>query len=217
MDLAVRIPDKLNALAGVFRCSGRMFWPVYYLLISFLLFIFIRSYKKKTVMAVLLGILVMQVVDTSAGWGPKKLANSVGGQTWTEPFKSPFWEIAASHYKKIRVVPSGASVVQKNKIAYFAGRHKLPTDAAYLARYDTEKQGKLENYGFSLLNTGNYETDTLYFIAAGLADANMATQHVEMALQTLKSGRDICALVDGYIIIAPDWKYGIDSSVRQLK
>jgi hypothetical protein len=211
MDLVVSIPDKVEALASIFRCSGRMFWPVYYLLILFLLFIYIRSYKKKTVMAILLGILVLQVVDTSAGWGPKKQANSVGGKTWTEPFKSPFWEVAASHYKKIRIVPSGVSVIHKNQVAYFAARHKMATDAAYLARYDTEKQDKLDEYDFYLLNTGNYETDTLYLIAIGLSDADMAMQYLNMAMQHLKSGRDLSTLVDGYIVIAPGWNYGTDS------
>jgi hypothetical protein len=198
VNLVFGIPDKVEALASIFRCSGRMFWPVYYLIIWFLLFMLVRSYRKKTVTAVLLAVLALQLADTSAGWGPKKLDNSMVGKTWTEPFKSPFWETAALHYKKIRVIPAGASPINK-EVSYFAARHRMATDSAYLARYDTEKLKKLDAYDVDLLNTGNYQADTLYFV--GPSNGDLAKKH-------LKAGQDVFAVVDGYSIIAPGWKFG---------
>jgi hypothetical protein len=74
----------------------------------------------------------------------------------------------------------------------------LPTDAVYLARFDTERYEELMNHDTVILNTGSYEADTLYIIESPYAKA--ASQHV-------KAERDLLTVVDGYTVVAPHWKY----------
>jgi hypothetical protein len=194
-DFTIPIPDKVTALASVFRCSGRMFWPVYYLLIWFLLSLFIRNYNRNTAIAMLAFAVIIQAVDTRAGWEPRRQKNAIAGETWNEPFKSPFWEIAASRYKKIRVFPAGRSSIHQ-EVSHFAARHKMPTDAAYLARFDSDKLDKLNADTENILYTGNYEPHTLYIIHQS---------HAQIAIDHLKNERDLDANIDGYFVVAPQW------------
>jgi integral membrane sensor domain MASE1 len=52
----------------VLRSSGRLFWPVYYVLLLFLVFVVVRRFRSSVAITILAVALAVQVVDTSAGW-----------------------------------------------------------------------------------------------------------------------------------------------------
>jgi hypothetical protein len=72
----------------------------------------------------------------------------------------------------------------------------MPTDAAYLARFDSDKLDKLNADTENILYTGNYEPHTLYIIHQS---------HAQIAIDHLKNERDLDANIDGYFVVAPQW------------
>jgi hypothetical protein len=139
---------------------------------------------------------IAQAVDTSAGWAPRK--NQIVSQksTYDGPLRSKDWASIVGPYQKIRRIPPGRVGHFPKEIAYFAARHKLPTDAVYLARIDHQRRDQLLKYSEYVLLSGNYELDALYFIDekyAGIAGASLDRR------------RHLFAVIDGYHVIAPDW------------
>ena len=65
-------------LANVFRCSGRMFWPVFYAIIFVVIFLIVRGNNTRTAVYLLGFALVIQIVDTSAAWRDHTRKNDEG-------------------------------------------------------------------------------------------------------------------------------------------
>jgi hypothetical protein len=196
------IPEFISPAANLLRSSGRMFWPVFYLMIWCLLFLLLNSYKKNTALIVLLVALVAQVADTRAGWGPIFPKSSVGKRTWNFHFESPFWSEATTIYRNIRLFPPMEMSPIRFDIAYLAGINKMGTDAADLARYDSDAQEKLKDYYDNIFNTGNYDKDTLYVFDE---------RYLNYAIKNLHKDIDLVANIDGYYVVAPGWNHNHDS------
>jgi hypothetical protein len=194
--LSFWLPDEIVNAAGAIRASGRMFWPVFYLILWYLLFLLVNGSSRKIAAAILFCALLLQAVDTRAAWEPRRQRYAISGKSWDTPLRSPLWNALMTRYKKIRVIPAGLSP-NYAVFAYLAATHGLPTDAVYLSRFDLYKYRKLLDYDTLMLRTGNYEADTLYVIES---------PYVAVARQHLGSKHcDMMATVDGFTVVAPAW------------
>ena len=80
------LPNSLLELANIFRASGRIFWPVFYAIIFLSIFIIIKAFDRRTATLVLSLALIVQVIDTSAGWLPiRKNLMAQPSTTWSSP------------------------------------------------------------------------------------------------------------------------------------
>lgn len=61
--LAISLPQKWVELAGLFRASGRMFWPVYYCIILVAIYYLLDKCKGKLGLILLGGLLCIQIYD----------------------------------------------------------------------------------------------------------------------------------------------------------
>jgi hypothetical protein len=192
----IPLPDVLLKTASIIRASGRMFWPVLYLVIWCLVFLLLRFYRHKAAVFILAIVLVAQVADTSAGWLPRKITDK--DNTWSRQLNSPYWEQIIPLYKKIRVFEPGRVGPVYKEIAFMAANHNLPTDSAYLARLDHEKYYALARHVAHAIETGNYDNDSLYVII----EPRFA-RHAK--LKTTGSRRDLYIELDGIAVVAPNW------------
>lgn len=63
-NLLIDLPDDVIYSAGILRSSGRMFWPVFYIIFVLILYICARALSKNA-LRLLLGIcLIVQILDT---------------------------------------------------------------------------------------------------------------------------------------------------------
>lgn len=191
------IPLVVLNVAQMLRCSVRMFWPVYYFIYVGALYLLIKSFNRKLTLVILSCLLALQVVDTSAGWLPIRRSHSVNSSTWQTPFKSNFWEVAAKHYRNIRVIYPG-HVSKYEDIAYFAARHGMATDAVYLARYDINRERDALNHAVASVRAGHYDGNSVYLI--------IDPEAARFALSTIQAADDLIACVDSFLVIAPGWK-----------
>jgi len=192
------LPPVLRDLTAAFRASGRFFWPAFYLLVLFLVLVVVRGYEPR-VATFLLGIaLIIQVVDTHAGWRGlrgKLMARPVS--TWVSPLTAPFWDQAGQRYSKVRLLMPQYSWGHWVSVGDFAARHRMATDIVHLARQSPAMLRVATDLAATATSDGNYELDTLYVVDDRARAA---------ALLKLDSSRDLATEVDGFTVIAPGWK-----------
>ena len=152
--------DRANLLRG----CGRMFWPVFYALFFVLIRTLFKQYPPRTAAILLFVAVLVQAVDTSAGWRPIRRDLMIAGPTWDSPLKSPFWSQVPSVYQLIRVVPTGNQTPHYSDFAYFAAMHGMSTDAIYVARIDEDNVKQANRQGQLAVRRGRYEPGALYIV-----------------------------------------------------
>ncbi|WPL15601.1 hypothetical protein Thiowin_00503 [Thiorhodovibrio winogradskyi] len=191
------LPDVLLALAGGLRASGRMAWPLFYVLLFALLALAIRRLPAPALPALLSAALLAQVADTSAGWlGPRERMAAPARAALSTPLQDPFWAAAARHYQILRLLPPMNLHPDWADVAPVAARYRLITDATYLARTDQHAQAAAQRHASDLLSTGAFARDTLYVLE---------DHQLNAALFNADSRIDLVAIIDGVPVVAPGW------------
>lgn len=200
--IEIAIPDVVGSLAEVFRSSGRLFWPVFYVIYLAILFILIRNVRRPVLIIILAAALIIQITDTSNGWSKNRsLLMAAPSSTWPTPLIDPFWNEAAQKYDKVRwlltTFPPQQDLERWRTVADYAIRSSLATDAAYLARIDSKGIEQATVKRRDALDFGVFEADSLYFLDE--------SQLLQVALN-IDPNRDLLALIDGFGVLAPGWK-----------
>ena len=193
------LPENLLHLASTFRWSGKLFWPVYYGLIFSFLYLLIKLYSEKMVIIIMSLALFIQVVDTSAGWLPRRqILNQQVGSQYGSPLLDPFWKNAAKRYKRIQLMPLEYGPRQPNWgiLAPYAAINHMGTDSVYIARPDA---GKIERNNSRLekaLFASHLDPDALYIV-----DNRVVTS----VIANINRSRDLLARIDNINVLAPNW------------
>jgi hypothetical protein len=192
------LPKIALKLANVFRASGRMFWPVLYALILIVMFLLVRGYRPRIVVALLALALTIQIVDTRNGWmGLRNSKMITPSAEWATPMRDPFWASAAAHYSKVRSLMPQNQSERWQVIADFAATHGLKTDAVYLGRMSAKALDQARQKTQRMLESGQYDADSLYI----LDDSVLAD-----AAKSVNSEADLLTRVDDLVVLAPGWK-----------
>ncbi|WP_322846238.1 DUF6311 domain-containing protein [Pseudomonas sp. B33.4] len=192
------LPKIALKLANVFRASGRMFWPVLYALILMVMFLLVRGYQPRIVVALLALALTIQIVDTRNGWmGLRNSKMITPSAEWATPMRDPFWASAAARYSKVRSLMPQNQSERWQVIADFAATHGLKTDAVYLGRMSAKALDQARQKTQRMLESGQYDADSLYI----LDDSVLAD-----AAKSVNSETDLLTRVDDLVVLAPGWK-----------
>lgn len=214
IDFRIELPQSAIDTANIFRASGRMFWPVYYLIYLVTFFVTLHIFSTKYSIFLLSIFLLIQYIDTSKAWlEVRKLYTLLPSSTWETNMKSPFWENAAQNYSTVRVLLPENAGSNWRSIAYFASVHKMPTDAVYLGRINTQSlEIAREQARNSILNS-MYDSKTLYFISDPTI---LAYQNFEIK-KLIKSNiqTSMVKQVDGYLVVAPDWEKNAQIEIKK--
>lgn len=194
IELKLQIPKELQKALNIFRASGRMFWPVYYMIFFACIYIIVHSHKKRYVVVILSVILVVQITDSSAGWlNDKKRLMAEPSSVWKTPLTHPFWGDAATTYKKLKIVPPGNVRPDWQKFAYYAGSHGMATNAVYLARVDKSALEQAQKDSDNAFRSGNYDPEALYILQDNPSDMSLGNKD------------NLFAIIQGYTVFAPGW------------
>lgn len=196
------LPDVVLSVITTWRASGRMIWPVFYLLVFTIIYIITRGYGKKTATMLLLIAVFVQVADLSAGYkhARKKLMQPPQSTASTS-LTLPFWQIASTQYKNVRYIPTRHHHLpmwweEIDKVIY-AATHNMSTDITYVGRMDTIKMKNAIVMSKKILETGVYHQDSLYFINP---------MYALSAFNSINAETDLMVKIDGYYVVAPGWK-----------
>ncbi|WP_431481998.1 DUF6311 domain-containing protein [Pseudomonas thivervalensis] len=192
------LPKPLELLANIFRAAGRMFWPVFYAIVFVVVFLVIRGNKPRAAAFLLVIALVVQVLDTRAGWaGLRQSRMTPTASSWPTSMNDPFWSSAARHYSKVRTLLPQNQPDNWLLTSQYALTHGLETDGVYLGRMSDRAIERALRNAEQMLASGQYAADSLYIL-----DARAAHQ----AAKTVNRQTDLLTRIDGLVVLAPGWK-----------
>ena len=195
-DFNYPLPQIFLNAANIFHASGRMFWPVFYLLIFTIFYIINKGLSRKIVLLILLIALTLQITDTSAGWLPiRKKLNSY--KTIESELKNSIWKFYPSKYQSLYLYPSKNRSIKWGTFGPYASFNHLNTTAVYLARFSQIKMDSLNARLSSELQNGQLNSSALYIIE----DWKNYPSKLKWDPQT-----DLFARINEVNVLAPNWK-----------
>lgn len=156
--LNLPLPPALIELFSVFRSGGRLFWPVYYLLMLFAFAMLARLPNAVVAVAVLAAV---QIFDVSPGLVTHGAAmqDACREDAFPTALTSDFWQ-AATRYDHIASMDN----IQDDALhlALFAADNSMTTNDPFAARYDSAALAAQREELTAELAAGTLRSDTLY-------------------------------------------------------
>jgi len=196
------LPEPLLSLVGIVRSSGRMFWPIGYILIFYFLKQISEKYSAQKSEIILSICLLIQIIDTSAGWLPIKTnLNKPSIALGEVETSNPIWGSLSHHYKNvIALIPQKLYDDSWNwiPVAKFAAENNLGTNSAYLARIVPVENRPINNaINENNFDQGKYLTDSFYILNE---------QKILPAISFMDPQHDAIFKINGEVIFAPNYK-----------
>ena len=145
-------------LWSIFRSTGRMTWPIVYIVMVFCIWWAITQFSVKRSVLFLSIFLLIQWVDLKP-WFVSKGNHYKTKVTWQSKLSSPVWDNLANEYKHIFFM---GDHIKSYSFLDLTGNHKITVNDTYLARTNTrminENKQKEAVY---LINNGPKD-DTVY-------------------------------------------------------
>lgn len=194
------LPAAFIKLFSVFRSGGRMFWPVYYLLILAACVGVSRLFKRKNLCTAAVAVLAaVQLLDLAPGLVQRSQAFAQAQQSEAFPSQltSDFWQQAAGRYTTIASMDG----LQNDALhlALYTADLGMSTNDPFAARYDARTLEEQRTLYRQELAEGILRQDTLYLFA----DEGAFLQAVE----PVKDCGAWCGRIDGaegsWYVIAP--------------
>jgi len=191
------IPDVLGPFAGALRSSGRMFWPVYYLIYLAIFIFLFRRLARRTAIGVFAALLIVQVADSSAAF--RHFSDILAHPpAWSSPLKSPLWAEIGKRYKRIiYVYPRNNASDDYLPWAVFAADHGMAMNFGYFARVNWARLHAARTATITAVRVNRLQPENLYVFG----DAALWT----VALAQRRPS-DVVGVIDGFRIIAPKLK-----------
>lgn len=201
--VTLALPERLIRLFSVFRSGGRLFWPVYYLLmlaaILGVLGIAHSVRRRGAAAAAVLILAALQLLDISPGISQHHNAFQEAEQTASFPsqLSGNFWKCASQQYKHILSMDS----IQNNalSLALFAADNGMTTNDPFAARYDETALQNQRSEILKNLEMGRLEADTLYLFA----DEGDFLAVVDQVQSQAWCGHICASDSNGWYVIAP--------------
>jgi hypothetical protein len=200
------VPESINNLLSVVRTSGRMLWPVTFLITALLVAYISVNFRRNIATALLIGVLVIQTYDSVGAVGvTKSMFNRAGP---TNYLSSPMWDTFGERYSKISIVlPNDNPILYPThpdftppedsflwrEIGMFAVKHRMQLNSFYFSREPQDQNEAESKLVLDQISSGKFDPNTLYvFIDADSWE--------RMKLAPSKPWREI---VENVPIIAP--------------
>lgn len=187
------LPPALENFLTTFRSSGRMFWPLGYLIVFGLLLLLARQLRSTTALIIACLALGLQLADLQRGVRALAVGPDRTGTSWHTMLTSPAWAALAPHYQRVRALPIENEGWNWRELGWFAVTHKLPTDAVYLGRIDPTALAAARQSGEAAMRDGSFDRGAIYGLDS--ASAQRILPHL--------GPDDVLAPVDGLILFAP--------------
>jgi len=194
----ISTPKFADFLLGIWRSSGRLFWPAWYVCVLFILVGVIGSYKNKyKCIAILFIALFLQLADSFVAWRQiRERLNQNPASQFNFALTNSFWRNAPEQYKNVVRLPGEGRVPDWATAAYFASQNNMVTDSVYLARINKDILRQKNEQLWHQIHTGQYQSDTLYFVENYAVIPVLAHLNVQ----------DNLYRVDGINLLVPNYK-----------
>lgn len=201
--LHIPLPPSLIAFLSIVRCSGRLFWPLYYLLLLAPSIFILKSYKKPIAIALMVIAVILQFFDTAP------LRVKVRRNLMHPPYEKigsnlhgEFWSIAAQKYTVLAARPVGPYHKSWATFGDYIAKNNMATNVVCLARVGVTKLQISQADFDKAVYGGQPNPSTLYLIE----NAESWKLRHDMPPLNFNKETDLLIRVDGYTLLAPGWK-----------
>ena len=165
----VDLSGPWSAPLAAFRSSGRFFWPLAYLTLTWAVVTVATRLPHVLAVATLGAAVVVQAVDLHAIHADRRsVAHGVEFYAWPNPFTSPRWAAIAPGYAHLALVPPpqcGETPQPYESAVRLASAHGLTLNAGVIARED---EGARRRYCAAFdaeIDALRLRPDTLYIVS----------------------------------------------------
>ena len=201
------IPSLLEQFFSIVRTSGRLLWPVTYLLVCVIIVSLSRNLRRYVATAVLLFALSFQIHDSRDAIAITRESFNRGSAP--EFLVSPLWETLGSRYSKVAILlPNDAPMLRPTNpdwwapdysylwrdIGLFAVRHNMQLNSFYFSRAPNKQLESDSKILKASIMGRSLDSNTLYvFIDSALWNFSKAHSHND----------DLLGILDSVPILAP--------------
>ncbi|MBU1203105.1 hypothetical protein KKH39_03660 [Patescibacteria group bacterium] len=188
----VALPKMISEdILGIFRSSGRLFWPIYYLLMLGSFYI-LKNIKYNWSIILMAIFLLMQVYDLSHKVYYRGL--EFEGQLWQNQYLEKEMPIIARGYKHISFLPL---VPHRNYMDYaiFAANNNMTINNGFFARQDENLDKHIEQE-IKEVKGGLIQTDTIYIFSRDHEDF----------IKNLDMSQHLLTQIDNTFVLSPYYK-----------
>ncbi len=190
------LPQSLYEFLTTWRSPARFIWPAYYLLILWTIVFIVRHFSNKWSLIILSACLVIQAVDTSAGWMPKRHDLLMRSEIpAVEKRNNEFWNAVASHYQNLIRVAPGKDWSWITSVRYAIAEH-LQTNDVYFARESEALHQQKRKQLFQNISSAKFDPRSIYLVNE---------EHVSLIQLHMDSKKDLLARVDELNFFVPNW------------
>ena len=156
-------PNYWGFVGEIFRASGRVIWPAYYVFFLVVIAATIRRFPTRTAGWLLAAMLVVQVADLSPLF-VKLQEHFAASPTIASPLKDPFWEKAGQKYKCILIMRPDGTDVDWLGLGRIAAQHRMAISYGYFARSNWNLRQAADQERLNALRRGSVDPDALYVV-----------------------------------------------------
>jgi Family of unknown function (DUF6311) len=127
-------PAFMEKLGWVFRATGRMFWPAYYLIYFAIFFLLFRHANRRYVVVACAVLLIAQISDSAPALNGFR--ERFASANWQTPLRAPQWKEFGKRYEHIVYVLPQFTPPRWIELTHFAAMNKMSVNAGYFARID---------------------------------------------------------------------------------
>jgi hypothetical protein len=155
-----------RAFAGIFRSNGRFIWPVAFLIMTAAIVFVTRRVRKRTLKALMVFILVIQIVDMMPYLKDRHAMYAVPDKVYDDPLEESELMNKASEGRKHLVMDleENVGLDQSQAVSYYAYKHDMTTNDFYYARPIDYKVESMRQSLKSDMENGDYDDSLLYII-----------------------------------------------------
>lgn len=194
----IPLPHSLVRLCTIFRASGRMFWPVYYLIVLFCIIFCARILNGRKALICLTLLAAVQLIDLSPALLQRHRMFSNYEPAYPSQLISDFWQQASEQYDHL--VSLDSLQYDPLNLALYAADHHMTTNDPFAARFDEVQLETQRSETIAQLRQGQIDPQSLYL---------MQDEALFLELADCLSAADVyCARLDTHwYVIAPGMQY----------
>ncbi|MDB9820886.1 DUF6311 domain-containing protein [Candidatus Pelagibacter sp.] len=149
-------------ILSLVRASGRFFWPIYYFLIFFSIYIISLNFNKRGKILILSLLLIIQIIDISNGLKKYIFAEAFNKKEYNT--KHQIWNDLDQDYEAVSSTYIKNQSIDFNNIIGFLKESIMPTEIAYIARFDRRKLINARYNNYQNFYQNNLDISKFYII-----------------------------------------------------
>ena len=156
------LPASFIKLFSVFRSGGRLFWPVYYLLVL-AAFTGLARLPQAAVWVAMFAMVQLWDVSPALIQRHDAMRNAQTADAFPTEMQSSFWQTASGRYAHLESVEGMQA--DSLHLALWAADNDMTTNDPFAARYDETALAAERQTALDALENGDLQNDTLYLFA----------------------------------------------------